>query len=208
MAAYLAGMLSALPVPPRPPESLQQKAIENVRFIRETMERAGSFTALSGFGAMLMGSVGLVATVAATGASRQRWLQTWLVAALLAVGVGTWLNARKARRLKISLFTRPARRFFLALIPPLAAGAILTMPLFTSARFDLLPGVWLLLYGAGILTAGAYSVKPVPIMGACFMALGAAALASPPGWGNLFMAVGFGGLHLGFGAYIAWRHGG
>jgi hypothetical protein len=202
-------MLSAMPVPPRPPESLQQRAIENVRFIRETMERAGSFTALSGFGAMLMGSVALVATVAAAGAgSRQRWLQTWLLAALLAVGVGTWLNARKARRLKIALLTRPARRFHLALIPPLAAGAILTPPLFTSGRSDLLPGVWLLLYGAGIVTAGAFSVKAVPIMGACFMALGAAALASPAGWGNLFMAVGFGGLHLGFGAFIAWRHGG
>ncbi|HEU5182210.1 MAG TPA: hypothetical protein VFW45_15605, partial [Candidatus Polarisedimenticolia bacterium] len=103
---------------------------------------------------------------------------------------------------------RPARRFFLALIPPLAAGAILTPRLFNSGRSDLLPAVWLLLYGAGIVTAGAFSVKPVPIMGACFMALGTAALALPPGWGNLFMAAGFGGLHLGFGAFIAWRHGG
>src|SRR5262245_9641415 len=202
-------MLSAMPVPPRPPESLQQKAIENVRFIRETMERAGSFTALSGFGAMLIGSVALVAAVAASrAASPARWLETWLLTAVLAVGVGTWLNALKARRLKIALLARPARRFFLALIPPLAAGAILTAPLYRSGRSDLLPGVWLLLYGAGIVTAGAFSVRPVPVMGACFMALGAAALASPPGWGNLFMTVGFGSLHLGFGAYIAWRHGG
>ncbi len=202
-------MNSPVPVPPRPPESLQQKAIENVRFIRETMERAGSFTALSGFGAMLIGSVALVAAVAAAGAgSTLRWLDTWLLAAVVAVGVGTSLNARKARRLKIALLARPARRFFLALIPPLAAGAILTPSLFNSGRSDLLPAVWLLLYGAGILTAGAFSVKPVPIMGACFMALGTAALALPPGWGNLFMAAGFGGLHLGFGAFIAWRHGG
>ncbi|HEU5182057.1 MAG TPA: hypothetical protein VFW45_14815, partial [Candidatus Polarisedimenticolia bacterium] len=181
-------MNSPVPVPPRSPESLQQRAIENVRFIRETMERAASFTALSGFGAMLIGSVALVAAVAAAGAdSSWRWLETWLLAALVAVIVGTSLNARKARRLKIALLARPARRFFLALIPPLAAGAILTPGLFNSGRSDLLPAVWLLLYGAGIVTAGAFSVKPVPIMGACFMALGTAALALPPGWGNLFM---------------------
>ena len=202
-------MTSPVALPPRPPESLQQKAIENVRFIRETMERAASFTALSGFGAMLIGSAALVAAVAAAGAdSSWRWLQTWLLAAFVAITDGTWFNALKARRLKIALLARPARRFFLALIPPLAAGAILTPPLFTSGRSDLLPGVWLLLYGAGIVTAGAFSVRPVPVMGGCFMALGAAALALPPGWGNLFMAAGFGGLHLGFGAFIAWRHGG
>jgi hypothetical protein len=40
------------------------------------------------------------------------------------------------------------------------------------------------------------------------MALGAAALAAPAGWGDAFLAAGFGGLQIGFGVYIARRHGG
>lgn len=57
-------------------------------------------------------------------------------------------------------------------------------------------------------TGGALSVPPVPAMGACFMALGMAALATPPAWANLWLGLGFGLLHIGFGIWIAVKHGG
>jgi hypothetical protein len=195
--------------PDRAPESLQERAMENVRFIRAAMERAGSFTALSGRGSMAVGVTALVAAWAASRApSREIWLAFWMFEAALAASLGNWSNALKARRLHLPLLTQPGRQFFLGLLPPLSAGAVLTWGLYRFGLTPLIPGVWLLLYGVAVMTAGMFSVRLFPIMGVCFMGLGALALFAPPSWGDGLLALGFGGLHLLFGFLIARRHGG
>lgn len=188
------------------PEALHARAIEDLRYIRETMERAGSFTAVPGRGGVLMGVIALLAmAVALRAPGDTAWLATWLTAALLALATGGWAMARKAATVSESVFNGPGRKFGLALLPPLVAGALLTVAVDDQ---HVLPGLWLLLYGSGIITAGAHSERIVPGMGLCFMILGAAALFSPAQWGDWFMGLGFGGLHIFFGAVIARRHGG
>ena len=173
------------------------------------MEGAAFFTAVSGLGEMAVGATALAAAyVAARQPSFLGWLVTWLVEALLAILVNTVAVVWKARRAEISLFSTPGRRFVLGLLPPLFTGAMLTAVLLVTGTSAVLPGVWLLLYGTAVVTGGAFSVRTVPVMGLAFMALGAVALVSPPGWGDALLAAGFGGLHLVFGALIAWRHGG
>ncbi|MCA9321173.1 MAG: hypothetical protein KDB53_10580, partial [Planctomycetes bacterium] len=171
--------------------------------------RSSSFTAVPGRGGMLMG---LTALGAAMVASRQHtdlaWMGVWMVEAVVAFVLGAFLLRRKARRAGVSLLSGPGRRFLLGLGPPVMAGALLTPAVFRLGQLELLPGMWLLVYGAGVVTAGAFSVRIVPLMGLCFMALGTAACFSPPAWFNEFMALGFGGLHIFFGFLIARRHGG
>ena len=192
-----------------PPPPLHLTAIDNLRFIRETMEGAAFFTAVSGLGEMAVGATALgAAYVASRQASFLGWLATWLVEALLAILVNAVAVVWKARRAEISLFSTPGRRFVLGLLPPLFAGAVLTAVLLVTGTLAVLPGVWLLLYGTAVVTGGAFSVRTVPVMGLAFMALGAVALVAPAGWGDALLAAGFGGLHLLFGALIAWRHGG
>ena len=113
----------------------------------------------------------------------------------------------KARSAGSRLFSVTGRKFALSFLPPVLAAGVLTPALFVAGQVRLLPGVWLLLFGAGIVAAGTYSVRVVPIMGVCFAALGAAALFAPA-WGDAYLAAGFGGLEIGFGFWIARRHGG
>jgi hypothetical protein len=88
------------------------------------------------------------------------------------------------------------------------AGVVLTAALWRAGEISLLPGLWLLLYGAGTVTGGAFSVKAVPLTGFSFMLVGAVALLVPFWWANVLLAAGFGGLHILFGLIIAKRHGG
>ena len=204
-------MAAPRPLRPRPvePPALHARAIDNLRFIRETMERAGAFTAVPGWGAV---AVRLTALVAAAVAARQptaaAWLATWLVEALLAVAIAGWTMVRKARRAGLPLWSGPGRKLLRDLAPPWVASVPLTLALLQAGRLDLLPGLWLLLYGCGVVTGGAFSVRAVPLLGACAMVVGSAALLTPAAWGDAWRAAGFGGLHLVFGLVIARRYGG
>jgi hypothetical protein len=193
----------------RKPVSLHTHAMDNLQFIRETMERAGSFTAVPGWGGV---AIGMSALAAAAVAGRQptleRWLGTWLLEAAIAFVIAVLAIKRKANATKGPLFSAPARRFVLSFAPPLAVGGLLTAVLYRAGVPSAIPGTWLLLYGTGVVTGGAFSVRVVPVMGLCFMLLGAVALFCPFAWGTAFLAAGFGGLHLAFGIVIARRYGG
>jgi hypothetical protein len=183
--------------------------MDNLRFIRETMEGAARFTAVSGTGEVAVGITAVVAAwIASLQASPRGWIAVWLCEALVGLLVSVGAIVWKVRKTEISLLSGPALRFALGLLPPFVAGGVLTSVLFAHGSFDLLPGLWLLLYGTGVVTGGAFSVRIVPVMGLAFMALGALALIAPAAWGDAFLAAGFGGLHILFGAVIAWRHGG
>lgn len=182
---------------------------DDLRFIRDTMERSAAFTAVSGWGYMAMGATALgAASLAAHQLSVTAWLRIWLAEGLLAMAVGLLSCTWKANRRGLPLFSGPARKVALSLSPPLVAGAFLTFVLFRAGLTSALAPTWLLLYGAGIITGGAFSVAIVPIMGICFMLLGGLAVLAPTAWGNSFLAAGFGGLHIVFGFLIARRHGG
>jgi hypothetical protein len=189
--------------------TLHARAMDNLSFIRSTMERATAFTAVPGWGGVAMGVTALAAAAwARTRASETEWLVVWLGASALALTIGGWSMAVKARRAGTSVMSYSGRRFVLSYVPPLAVGGLLTLVLVRAGLYSALPGTWLLLYGTGVVTGGAFSVRVVPIMGLCFMALGAVALLAPPGWGDWLMALGFGGLHIIFGLIIARRYGG
>jgi hypothetical protein len=189
--------------------ALHARAMDDLSFIRSTMERATAFTAVPGWGGVAMGLTALAATALAhRRVTRDEWLAVWLSASALAFVIGGWSMALKARRAGTPVFSYSGRRFVLSYVPPLAVGVLLTFVLVRANLISALPGTWLLLYGTGVVTGGAYSVRVVPIMGLCFMALGALALLAPGTWGDWLMAGGFGGLHIVFGIIIARRYGG
>jgi hypothetical protein len=190
------------------PVELQERAMDNLRYIRRTLERAGSFTAVPGMGGVAMGMVALLAArLAVLQPGAGGWLAVWALAAVVAMAIGIAGAALKSRRFQIPLFSGPGRKFIAGFVPALLAGAVLTAVFYRAGISGFLPGVWLLLYGAAVLSGGSASVRVVPVMGACFMFVGTVALLLP-GWNDILLPVGFGGLHLIFGTVIAVKYGG
>ena len=183
-------------------------ALDSLQFIRSTMEQASSFTAVPGWGGVVMG---ITALAAAAVANREvlayGWLKVWMYEAVLAFVIGGVSTVLKAHRHGSSLVSGPSRKFASSFIPPLLVGLALTSVLYRAGLYDALPGLWLCLYGVAIIAGGAFSIPIVPVMGSCFVALGLLTFSVP--WINPYaLALGFGGLHIVFGAMIARRHGG
>jgi hypothetical protein len=188
---------------------LHVRALDNLQFIRDTMERASAFTAISGRGMVYMGVAAIgAAALASRQRSREGWLATWLAAAGVGAAIGSCAIVYKARTSGTPLLSGPGRKLALGFSPPILVGALLTWALFHAGLDSVLPAVWLLLYGTAVVSGGTFSVRIVPVMGCCFIALGAFALVAPPTWGWLELAAGFGLLHIVFGIAIARRYGG
>ena len=173
------------------------------------MEAAGSFTAVSGWG---MVAIGVLAIAVAVVASMQKTptgsLNIWLAAAVLSPAIMMWAMVRKSRTAKMPLLSGPGQKFLLSFSPPMVVGALLTFVLYRAGLIEAIPGVWLLLYGTGVVAGGAFSVRIVPVMGLCFMVAGVIALFTPAAWSHAILGAAFGGLHIAFGIPIARSYGG
>ncbi len=191
------------------PAHVGDRAIDNLRFIRETMERSTHFTAVPGYGGMLMGVTAIAATyIASTQIYSRDWLIVWIVEAFLAVAIGLLAMWQKSRIVSESLISAPAKKFAMSFAPPLICGIAITLGLWRYEHYEMMPPVWMLCYGAAVVCGGAFSVKVVPVMGWCFIVLGAGAFALPASFSNWLLASSFGLLHIFFGAIIGRRYGG
>ena len=188
---------------------MHERAAESIEFIRETMVRSAAFTAVPGQGGVAMGAIGVLTAVMASQATTpERWLITWLAAAVVAAPIGLAATIVKARRNHVALWSASGRRFMQGFLPAIVAGAAMTVALVRADRIELLPPTWLLLYGAGILAGATASISVLTWVGALFMVLGVAAVATVGQLPDVWLGVGFGGLQIVFGIIITRKHGG
>ena len=202
-------MASPQRVPGPRAQPLHARAMDDLSFIRRTMERATPFTAVPGWGGVTMGLVALVAAAVGSRAETAvAWVACWVTAAVVALLIGGWAMAAKARRAGTPLLSWSGRRFVLSFLPPLAVGAL---------SDDRAGAEWADRGAAGDVAAAVRHRRRYrrsilgpgcPGHGRRFMLLGAVALFGAGAVGNLLMAAGFGGLHLVFGFIIARRYGG
>lgn len=194
---------------PKEPVNIGDRALDNLEFIRETMEKSTVFTSVPGFGGILMGVTALAAAyIASIQPDPQTRLAVWLAEAGLAFLIGLLAMWQKSRLDNSSLTSAPAQKFALSFIPALSVGVLLTFGMWRFGHYEMMASSWLLCYGAAVVTGGAFSVRLIPIMGLCFMVLGATNLLLPAGYGDVMMALGFGVVHVVFGSVIAIRYGG
>src|SRR3954468_14863096 len=186
-------MSRVLPLRPteHPPE-MHERAMDNLRYIRETMEAAATFTAVSGWGTVLIGitAIGAAGLSAAT-SSNARWMFIWLAGDCLSLALSMYAMVRKARVSHVKLWSEPARKMVFSFAPPMMVGALLTLVFYEHRMMSLVPGMWMLLYGVAVVAAGTFSVRIIPVMGFAFMTVGSLALFAPASWATATMAAGF-----------------
>ena len=191
------------------PTALSERAASDLRFIRATMTQAASFTTVSGSGYVAIGCLALLAGVGAMSLAQPAVrAEVWITDAVVSVLIGLWSTARKAQRAGQSLLSGTFRKFIVCVGPAIAVGAVLTGVFLRLRAYADLPALWMLCYGAGLVAGGAFSVRAVPAMGACFMTLGLTAALLSPRLGYELMTFGFAGLHIVFGVLVIRRHGG
>jgi hypothetical protein len=191
------------------PVNIGDRALDNLKFIRETMERSTVFTSVPGYGGILMGATAIVAAYIANSQSSARdGLIVWLTEAVLAFFIGLLAMWQKTKLTKTSMFSTPARKLLMNSLPPLLCGVFITFGLWRFGHFEMMVPVWIISYGAAVVCGGAFSVRAVPMMGWCFMAFGAIDFFLPAGFGNIVMGLSFGVLHIVFGFIIGRKFGG
>jgi hypothetical protein len=188
------------------PIPIESRALGTLAYIRTSIESSGSM-AVPGMAGIVMGLIGIVATISASiPRGARHWLEIWLVAAAVAFAVGGAMMAREAAQSGHARYLGPVRKFLMCLCPALLAGAALTFVLWRTENTNLIPGMWLLLYGCAVLSASTVTIprtmRLICIMGALFMLLGALAFAAPPSSHTLILGMGFGALHTIFGILI------
>jgi hypothetical protein len=181
---------------------IESHAAATLRYIRASMDGAAS-VAVPGSAGIAMGGVGLLATALSCVPSlRGHWLGIWLVAAVVAAGVGLPLITQPSSLRGLTLSGTPVRKFALCLLPSVFAGVVMTGVHWRSGDLQAIPGTWLLLYGCALISASVATTRSIAIMGASFVTLGVVALLLGSELQVFMLGAGFGGLHILFGLLI------
>ena len=181
---------------------IESHAAATLRYIRASMDGAAS-VAVPGSAGIAMGSVGLLAmALCCIPSLHEHWLGIWLVAAVVAAGVGLPLITQPASLRGLTLSGAPVRKFALCLLPALFAGVVMTGVHASSGNLHAIPGTWLLLYGCALISASVATTRTIAIVGASFAVLGLLALLLRTDLQVYVLGAGFGGLHILFGLLI------
>ena len=197
---------AVLPIDSEAPAAIESRALGTLAYIRASIESSSSMD-VPGMAGIVMGIIGLLAAIVVSLPRwAAHWLGIWLAAAAVAFLLGGALVARQIVQRGHTRYLGPARKFLLCLCPALIAGAVLTLVLVTAGMANVIPGMWLLLYGCAVLSASTVTTAGIArlicIMGAIFVALGLMTFALPATAHTAMLGLGFGVLHVIFGFLI------
>ncbi len=198
------------------PEPDAREAEENLRVIRELMERSTKFSTFSGFSGVLAGAASIVGCLMTDRLSggRHAWphapvefLTIWSLVIVFAVGADYLLMKRRAVRVGKRVVSRLGKQMIVASAPGLGSGMLLTLFFLQQGLMPHIYPVWMLCYGSAVAAVGLFSQREVSLLGAAFLLAGAATLFMPISMGLPMMAAVFGGFHIGYGVLMSGKDG-
>jgi hypothetical protein len=202
----------------------QQRYLDDLKDIKDIMNRSSRFLSLSGLSGVFAGVFALGGAYLAYGTVyksqdylgyRQadmstETLTTLLLIALatvaLAVGVGILLTTREARKSNQKLWDAQTKRLMINLLIPLVTGGILCLMLLLTGYIGFVAPLTLIFYGLALVNASKYTLTEVRSLGLLEIGLGLLAVHFI-GYGLIFWAAGFGVLHIIYGIVMHIRYG-
>jgi hypothetical protein len=212
-----------MPVREWEPEALPvEEAQENLRVIRELMERSTKYSTFSGLSGVLAGLVSIAGCLVQhfyvltlpTQAQPAAFIVNWSIVVALAIGIDFMLTKRRAPLVGKTINSRLGRQMVTASIPALGFGALLTLAFVHKGLMHDVYPYWMLAYGCAVSAVGLFSQKEVQRLGWAFLAAGALTLLAqvfttiPVAGGSLgliMIAVSFGGFHIVYGITMSRR---
>ncbi len=211
-----------------------EKSLEDLREIRQMMDRSTRFISLSGWSGVAAGTCALIASwfahgiIARAGINKDSFritapgispenkvsVETYLGQQLLHVALITLVAAvtlaflftwLRTRRTNTKIWSPVTRKVLWALALPLVVGGIYLLEVLHSGAWGLMAPGSLLFYGLALVGASRYTVSEIRFLGYGQLLTGIVALFFP-GYGLYFWAFGFGLLHIVYGLLMWWKH--
>jgi hypothetical protein len=190
-----------------------EHAEHTLETIRTLMERSQRYEHISGYSGLLAGA----AAMCGSAVLGFHWLHfqppttfalVWCAVFAVAFAGHLLLTFGRARQRGEPVWSRQARTVLLAVLPSFGTALAITALVWRLDRLDLLPALWLTLYGCGALATSFFAPQSIAWLGATCLVLGISSLLAPHSHPIMTMGLGFGGTHIGFGVgvlAVEWR---
>lgn len=174
----------------------QQRAEEHLRVIRNLMERATIYRAISAPTALVGGLLATVVSIflawGMTGHNRilanqdltgRYFILLWLMVLLVTLCANTWFIFRKSRREGTPLFTPALKLTIVSALPTLFIAAIFTALFWrydeTEEALPLLVNIWIICYGLVLLATAPFAPRSLVVLGWVALGTGGCILIFP-----------------------------
>jgi len=186
-----------------------EKQLEDLKAIREMMEKSSKFLSLSGLSGVMAGITAIAGASVAyfyiLGQSRAVAVPMLLIDAFLtlviSIGFGILFSARKAKKRKLKLINSVTLKIAYNLAIPLATGGILSIIMIYRGQIEIVAAITLIFYGLGLINASKYTLDEIHYLGITEIILGIGA-ALFLYHGIIFWTIGFGLCHIIYGSIM------
>jgi len=202
----------------------KQKYLDDIKDIKNIMDRSTKFISLSGLSGISAGILALIASYIAyrlvyfdqnylvdriAVINYKTLIQLLLIAVatkLLAILLGIFFTSKKAKKNGQKMWDAQARRFYINLLIPLITGGLLCLVLLIRGYVSLVAPMTLIFYGLGLVNASNHSISDIRSLGIIEIILGLIAVCFV-GYGLIFWAIGFGVMHIIYGIVMHYKYG-
>lgn len=193
--------------------------LNDIRDIKQMMDRSTQFLSLSGLAGVM---AGIYALIGAFGAARiidshngqYITLESAAFKAIILIAVGVLvlsvitalvLSHFKAKKRSEQLWNNSSRRLLVNFLIPMATGGIFTLLLLRHEVYGLVAPVTLIFYGLACVNASKYTLTYVRYLGITIIIIGLLCTEFS-GYGLLFWALGFGLCHIVYGSLMYFKY--